>query len=318
MSKVTELPVSVIEENPQALRTTVDKESLAYQELKSGIADVGLLNPISVREFPKEDGTTGYRLVDGLHRLTAFQDLGLPNIAVNVVTIEESKLLVAQIIGNQHVKTTKTQYAQALKQLIQHEGLSLKEVSRKVNKSEKWVAEQLGLLELPDEVKKLVDEGKIVVNNALALRKVKDRLDEFLQAAMTEPSTTFVPRVELAVKEARTAALQGRKPNTEFAPAAKPRTPGEVKAAYSEAENTGSVAELRAMIETQGIADPVAAAIATLKWFLHLDPVSVAAQKAKYDAEQAAKAEAKAKREAEAKAKKDKAAADEVAKTLAG
>src|SRR6266496_2795982 len=129
MANVKVLPIGAIDENAQALRTTVDKEGLAYQELKDGIKSIGLLNPISVREYTKEDSSIGYRLVDGLHRLTACTDLGHTEIPVNIVTVDDSNLLVAQIIGNNNVKTTKTQFAQGLKQLIQHKGYSKKEVS---------------------------------------------------------------------------------------------------------------------------------------------------------------------------------------------
>lgn len=319
MAKVLVLPIKDIEENPQALRTTVDKEGLSYIELKSGIQNVGLLNPISVREVPSEDGESfTYRLVDGLHRLTALQELGYTEVPVNVVTIDESKLLVAQIIGNNNVKTTRSQFAQGLKQLIQHQALSKKEVAKMVSKSEKWVDEQLGLLDLPEAVQKLVDDGKVCVMNALSLRKVKDRIDDFIQAAMTETPDIFGPKVEEFLKESKAAALGGRKVVVEFKPTARPRKTSELKNSLSEVEQTGSVSELKVLIETQGITDPVLAAIETLKWFLHLDPVSVAAERAKWDAEVAAKKVAADKRATEREAKKQAQAAAEVANHVAG
>jgi ParB family chromosome partitioning protein len=313
MAKVTELPLSVIEENPQALRTTVRKDSLAYEQLKSGIKDVGLLNPISVREYMKDDGSTGYRLVDGLHRFTACGELGYETIPVNIVTVDDSKLLIAQFIGNNNVKTTKSQFAQGLKQLIQHNGFTTKEVAAMVHRPEKWVKDQLGLLDLPAEVLRLVDEGKLCVANANSLKKLPEgRTADFLQAALTETPDVFGPKIEEVVKELKSAAATGRKANTEFVPAGKVRKPAAVKAALSEIEQTGVASELRSLADTTGVSTVDGAIKLAVQWFLGLDPVSIAAERAKWDAEQAAKKEAAAKREAEKAAKKAAEAAKEV------
>lgn len=312
--KVTELPLSVIEENPQALRTTVKKDSLAYEQLKSGIKDVGLLNPISVRQYTKEDNTVGYRLVDGLHRFTACGELGFETIPVNVVTIDDSKLLIAQFIGNNNVKTSKSQYAQGLKQLIQHNGFTTKEVATMVHRPEKWVKEQLGLLDLPPEILKLIDDGKLCTANANSLKKLPaDRIADYLQAALTETPDVFGPKVEELAKELKAAALTGRRANTEFVPQGKVRKTTAIKVALAEIEQTGVASELRSLADTTGVTTIDGAIELTMRWFLGLDPVSVAAERAKWDAEQKVKAEAKAKKDAEKAAKAAADAAKEVA-----
>lgn len=309
--KVYELPVGAIEENANALRTKVDKEDSAYTELKDGIKAVGLLNPISVRTYEKEDGSVGYRLVDGLHRLTAFTDLGYPTIPVNVVSIDDSNLLVAQIIGNNNVKTTKSQFAQGLKQLIQHKGYTVKDVAKLVCKGEKWVKDQLGILSLPESIQKLVDEDKVGIANALSLKKLPlEKIGEFLTDAMTETPDIFGPKIETFVKELRTAAKEGRKPVSVFEPPVRQRKKTDLTSILAEAEATGTAATLRTLIETQNITDPMAAALAVVKWALSLDPVSVAAERAKHEAAEAEKAEKAAKRQAE---KEAKAAADATA-----
>lgn len=312
MPKMLVLPVGAVEENAKALRTKVDKSDTAYLELKDGIKAVGgLLSPISVREYEKEDGSTGYRLVDGLHRLTALTDLGYSEVPVNVVSVDDSNLLVAQFIGNNNVKTTKSQFAQGLKQLIQHKGYTVKDVAKMVARGEKWVKDQLGILTLPESIQQLVNEDKVGIANALSLKKLPvEKIGEFLSDAMTETPETFGPKIESFLKELKTAAKEGRKPVLSFEPPVRQRKATELKNLLAEAEGTGTVQELRTLLDTQGITDPVQAAIATLKYVLSLDPVSVAAEKAKFDAAQKEKEEKAAKKQAE---KEAKAAADAAA-----
>lgn len=318
VAKLDVLKIADIEENPLALRTKVEKESLAYQELKDQIEEFGLLNPISVRLYTRDDGTTGYRLVDGLHRKTAYSDLGYEEIPVNIVDVEDSKLLAAQISANNNVKTTKVQFAQAMKQMQQHGGLTVAELANAVKKSKKWVEDQLGLLDLPEKVRKLVDEGKVNSLNALSLRKIPaEHLDDFIQGAITDTSEVFQPRVETFVNELKKAASTGRKASTEFIPSARPRKTTELKAAYEQFKQNGFAPELKTLLDTQGVNTPEGAVGVVLEWLLHLDPVSVSAEKAKWEQEKAAKEELAKQRAAERAAKKEAAAKEAVAAVAA-
>lgn len=183
-----------------------------------------------------------------------------------------------------------------------------------VCRPEKWVNDQLGLLDLPEQIQKYVDEGTINAANALSLRKLpKDRILDYLQAAMTESPEVFSPKIEEAVKELRSAANTGVKAGPpEFKAVAKPRKPSAFKQAIEEFNRTGTIADLRSMIDVQGISNPFDAVVATLQWALHLDPISVEAERAKWNAEQAVKAEAKRQREEEKAAKKQADAAKEI------
>jgi ParB/RepB/Spo0J family partition protein len=321
--KVAVLKVSQIQENAKALRTEVNKDAAPYLELKDSIAQYGLQSSVSVREAVNEDGTRKYNergeelftLVDGLHRFTAVCDLGLPEISANIVTLEDSELLAAQIAGNSiNVPTSKSQFAQAIKQMLQHSSMTKAQLATKLNKSTAWIDVQLSLTKLTENLKKLLDEGKIVVSNAIELAKLPpEEIENHLEAAMTESPTVFCPRITERLKEIRAAAKEGRQAKTGFTPSASPRKKSEWTTELEQVNKTGVAPTLFAVIETQGITDPRQAVIAVLQWALHMDPMSVAAQKAKYDAEQAKIAEKKAAKEAEKKAKQDA----ETAKALA-
>ena len=129
---------------------------------------------------------------------------------------------------------------------------------------------------------------------------------------MTLQPDEFVPAVNSRAKEIREANRAGTEAGVaEFVPTAHLQKIGDIKAA---AENRQMVAKL-----VNGITDPVDAALAALKWSLHLDDASVAAAKAKDDARKAEAAESKQKRDAERAAKKLAEAKAEAAKVgLAG
>lgn len=315
MAKAAVLQVSQIEENPNALRTVVDKETVAYEELKASIKQYGVIDSISVREYTKDDQSTGYRLVNGLHRLTACKELGIPDMSVNIITVEDEDLLATQIIANAtSVKTTKSDFAKGIKQLVQLKGWTFKEVAKKLDKSEKWVRDQFNMTDLPEVVLKLIDEDKISLNNATALKALpKDKIEEYLSAAMTESPETFVPRIAELARELRAAAREGRQPVTEFKPVVKARKTSALKDALAEFESTGTVGEIRSLLELEQPADSFAASMVMLKWFMGLDAVSVAGQKASYEAEKKAKEETAAKKAAEKQAKKEADAAKALA-----
>lgn len=301
-NKLKHIPLSKVRENSEALRTEVDKTAVAYGELVNSIRDEGVLLPILVRE--EHDPTTGdvtYPLVDGLQRFTAASEVGLETIPAHVTTMAESKVLAAQIMANAtRVETPAAQYATALKKILQLEPtLTSEELGRRVGKSKGWIEGMLKLTKLTTGIQKLVDDGKLTVSNGIALAALpQDKQEEYLTAAMTEPPATFGPRMTEVLKEIRAAARQGRVVDNSFKPQASPRKSSVVKTVLQEIE-AGESTTISGLIQSNGITDPVEAAAFMVKWYFSLDPVSIAQQKAKWDAEQAEKANKKEVRDKE-------------------
>lgn len=315
------IPLSKIRENSEALRTEVDKASVSYQELVMGIRDDGVLLPILVRE--ETDPTTGditYPLVDGLQRFTAASEVGLEVIPAQITTMAENKVLAAQVQANAtRVDTPSATFATALKKILQLEPtLTAEELGRRVGKSKGWVEGMLKLTKLTSGIQKLVDDGKLTVSNGIALSALpQDKQEEYLTAAMSEPPATFGPRMTEVLKELRSAARQGRVVDTSFKPQATPRKSSAVKSVLAEVE-AGNKTTITGLIQANGITDPVDAAVFMLNWYFSLDPISIAQQKAKWEAEQADKEQKKQKRAEENAAKKLQAAKDTAATVPAG
>ncbi len=279
----------------KALRTEVDKTSPAYLELKNSIKEKGLLNAISVRRVMDDAGTTQltndhgepkFRLVDGLHRHTAMADLNFDETSVNVVGTKDEDLLATQIAANAiRVETPKGQYAQALKQILQLTPKTLEDLALQVGKPVDWVKKMLSITKLPQSVLDLVDNGRMPVYNAIALARLpEDRVQEYVSQATTQSVSEFAPAIDEVVKAINKSIRDGKPEVAVFMPKPKART---LTVLQTVDNNT-----LSSVIA--GKTDPVEIAKAAVLWAISLDPESVAAQKSKWDNDQAAKEAKKA------------------------
>lgn len=93
------IPLALIERG-QRLREVSEAQ---VEALAASIADVGLLNPITVyrcKVFRDGGWTEGFGLVAGAHRLAAFERLGRPEIAVTVVDLDDLERQIAECDEN--------------------------------------------------------------------------------------------------------------------------------------------------------------------------------------------------------------------------
>jgi ParB/RepB/Spo0J family partition protein len=301
------IPLANLEDNPVALRE-VDKDSLAFAQLRDSIKKDGLLNAINVvialmpdGKTPKRDsaGNPIYRICDGLHRTTACRELGFETIPAQVLSKSDAEIEIAQLVANAHrVDTKPFQYSQHLVRILGRDStMTVNELAARVSMSPSWLNERLGLVNLHPDLGKLVDEGDITVSNAVDLAKLRPVEEQlaFAQAAMEDSPAVFAPKVKARIKDIRDAKRAGRDPNavTEFQPVAHLRKKSEVEA---EATSPNVIA---AALKAAGITDPVQAAQFALKWAVHLDEQSVREAKAKEEARKKQMEQEKIKRAAE-------------------
>jgi len=316
VGNVRKAKLSEIRPNAVALRA-VNPESESYLGLVESIREKGFFGAITVRE--RVDGETGEKyleLVDGLHRFSAAQDVGIAEINVDITDFDDDQVLEAQILGNiQRVETKPVEYTrQMLRILARNPLMTEAELAKKLAKSITWVQQRLSLTKIADEkIQGLVDEGKIALINAYQLAKlpVEEQAD-FLDRAITESPETFVPAVKKRVKELKEAARQGKDAaEATFEPVAHMQKMKDIKGALDDGKL------IPALIKKNKVTDPVKAATLAVQWVLHLDPDSIAAQKADFEAKKLAKEEKKkeaAAKRAAKKAEDQKKKADEAAK----
>jgi ParB family chromosome partitioning protein len=165
---VLEIPVDRVERNPNQPRTTFDEEQLG--ELAASIAVHGILQPIVVRALA--DG--GYQLIAGERRLRAARLAGLETVpAIERDTDEgETSLELALIENIQRENLNAIETALAYRELIDRFGLTHEAVARQVGKSRVAISNSLRLLDLADETRQAIVDGRITEGHGRALAAI--------------------------------------------------------------------------------------------------------------------------------------------------
>ncbi|MDQ3662592.1 MAG: ParB/RepB/Spo0J family partition protein [Actinomycetota bacterium] len=166
-----ELPIGSVLPNPYQPRTHMDEEAIV--ELTASIEASGLLQPVIVR--PRNGK---FELIAGERRWRAIQRLGWAKIPAVVKEVDDQTLLTLALIENlQRNDLTSIDEAAGYKRLGDEFKLPHAEIARLVGRNRSTVANLLRLLKLPDEVKTLVQEGKLSEGHARALLAVEKDSD---------------------------------------------------------------------------------------------------------------------------------------------
>ena len=134
-------------------------------ELVASMQASGLLQPIVVR--PKANG---YELIAGERRWRAATRLGWTKIPAVVKDVDDQTLLTLALIENlQRDDLSPIDEAAGYQRLADEFHLPHGEIARMVGRNRATIANLLRLLQLPEEVRTLVHEGKLSEGHARAL-----------------------------------------------------------------------------------------------------------------------------------------------------
>ncbi len=205
-NEVVTLKISQIEPNRNQPRRTFDEDAL--QELALSISEHGVLQPILVR--PMIYG--GYQIVAGERRYRASRMAGLTEIPAIVRELTDSETMQIALIENlQRSDLTTLEEAMGYQTLMDEYDFSQEDVARIVGKSRSAVANTLRLLSLPDEVKDLLEQGKLSAGHARALLIVEDGKIAVDTARKIVSDGLSVRETEKLVKKTESAAPQKKK-----------------------------------------------------------------------------------------------------------
>ncbi|MCK9538868.1 ParB/RepB/Spo0J family partition protein [Dokdonella sp.] len=158
------LAVTVIQPGQYQPRQRIDAEPL--EELAASIKAQGLIQPVVVRAI----APGRYELIAGERRWRAAQKAGLEEIPALVKTVPDQAVVAMALIENiQREDLSALEEAQALARLIEEFGLTHQQAADAVGRSRAAVSNLLRLLELPAEIKRLLDERKLDMGHARAL-----------------------------------------------------------------------------------------------------------------------------------------------------
>ncbi len=179
---VTEINIDEIRSNPYQPRKTFDIETL--NELAKSIEEYGVVQPIIVKKSIK-----GYELVAGERRTKAAKIAGLKMIPAIIKDFDDQEMMEIALIENiQREDLNPMDEALSISNIIKLKGYTQEEFATKFGKSRTYVTNLLGLLKLPDEVKRLVEKRAISMSHARVLSKMDDdeKVGELAKKIVTE------------------------------------------------------------------------------------------------------------------------------------
>jgi ParB family transcriptional regulator, chromosome partitioning protein len=193
------IAIDRIAPNPKQPRRTFNEAEL--EELTESIRTRGVLQAILVRPDPAREEM--FEIVAGERRWRAARRAGLTVIPAVVRELDDRDVLEIGIVENvQRADLNSMEEAEAYKALIDRFGRTQESVATQVGKSREHVSNTMRLLQLPDDVREHVREGRLSAGHARALLKTPD------------PShfATLVIAKGLSVRDTEALAREEKKP----------------------------------------------------------------------------------------------------------
>jgi ParB family chromosome partitioning protein len=158
------IPIEKLFANPNQPRRTFVQADL--EDLTASIKEKGILQPLIVR--PRDGGT--YEIVAGERRWRAAQKAQLHEIPALVRNFDDVEVLEVAIIENiQRADLNAIEEAAGYRQLMDNFGHTQEKLAEALGKSRSHIANLMRLLTLPEDVRRLLQDGKLTAGHARAL-----------------------------------------------------------------------------------------------------------------------------------------------------
>ena len=168
-SSINEIEISKISVNPNQPRHEFDP--IALQELADSIAEIGIIQPITLRKLSEES----YQIIAGERRYRASQMAGLQTIPAYIRTADDENVMEMALIENiQREDLNSLEIALAYQHLLEQYELTQERLSERVGKKRTTVANYLRLLKLPAPIQVALQNKEIDMGHARALLTLED------------------------------------------------------------------------------------------------------------------------------------------------
>jgi len=215
------IPIGQIGRNPFQPRREFNSEELG--ELQESLSSSGLLQPITVRRRPGKDG---FELIAGERRLRAAMKLGWKEIPAIIKDIDDRSVLTLALVENlQRTDLNPIEEGEGYHRLSNEFGLTQQQIAETVGKDRTTIANMLRVLQLPEVVRKLLQDGQLTMGHAKVLLGLEDPAMIATLAREIVNEGLTVREVERRIRESavpRTGKKAGR-------PRSVDRLPPEVK-----------------------------------------------------------------------------------------
>ncbi len=168
-SSINEVELSKISVNPNQPRHDFDPEAL--QELADSIAEIGIIQPITLRKVDEDS----YQIIAGERRFRASQMAGLTTIPAYIRTADDENVMEMALIENiQREDLNSLEIALAYQHLLEQYELTQERLSQRVGKKRTTIANYLRLLKLPAPIQVALQNKEIDMGHARALLTLDD------------------------------------------------------------------------------------------------------------------------------------------------
>ena len=165
---VTLIKLDEIRSNPYQPRKTFNQESL--NELAKSIKEYGVVQPVIVKKSIK-----GYELVAGERRSKAARIAGLSEIPAIIKDFNDQEMMEIALVENiQRENLNPIEEAKSTLNIIKLRNFTQEEFAEKFGKSRTYVTNLLGLLNLPEEVQKMLINKELSTSHARVLSKLNN------------------------------------------------------------------------------------------------------------------------------------------------
>ena len=204
----TLVKITMVEPNREQPRKTFDEDAL--NELAESIKQFGLLQPILV-----QDRKDHYEIIAGERRWRAAKIAGLKEVPVIIKDLTEQEIVEISLIENiQRENLNPIEEALAYKKLLNEFHLKQEEVAERVSKSRTAVTNSMRLLNLEEEVQKMVVDEMITTGHARALLGIEEGEQQIACAKKIVDEKLSVRDIEKLVKNMNKPAKE-KKPAKE-------------------------------------------------------------------------------------------------------
>lgn len=183
-------------------------DATAHEELVASVREHGILQPLLVR--PEGEA---YQLIAGERRLRAATAVGLKQVPVTVVNTSDTGALELALVENlQRQDLNIIEEADGYKLLADRFGMTQERISERVGKSRAAVANALRVLALPEEIRRMLIDGRLSAGHAKVIAGLDSAEDQLLCARKAANDGLSVRQLELLVKKAATAPAPATEP----------------------------------------------------------------------------------------------------------
>ncbi|MEP3655918.1 MAG: ParB/RepB/Spo0J family partition protein [Litorimonas sp.] len=176
------IAISRLERNPDQPRKMFNEADMA--ELTNSISRKGVLQPILVRPIPpsarskSENSKADYQIVAGERRWQASLKAGLDAMPVLIRELTDQEVLEIGVVENvQRADLNPMEEARAYRALMDDFGRTQQDVSDAIGKSRSHIANLLRMLDMPLQIQRWLELGKLSLGHAKAIMPMPDPIE---------------------------------------------------------------------------------------------------------------------------------------------